>query len=935
MPAVVAGSAIGAGLGWAMGAGAFGTLFVQNLALGLVSKALAPKPPTPERRDNTVTAREPASSRKIVYGRTRVGGTIVYLESTGDDNKYLHLVVAIAGHEIDAYEKVYFDDQLVWDGGSYQDDWDDHVRLNFHEGSDSQPANANLVSESSSWTNEHRLRGVAYIYARLKYDQDRYSSGIPNITATVRGKKVLDPRSGVTSWSFNPALCIRDYLLDPKYGIGVDAAELNASSFNAAANLCDELVATSSGSQSRYTLDGVIDTASTPKDNLEGMLTSCAGSLVYSGGEFFLFGSAYKTPTITLDESVVTGSMSIQTRKSRRELFNAVKGIFSSEADNYVLTDYPAIVSSTYQAEDGGEIYLDVDLPYTTNPIRAERIAKLSLLRTRQQITATIPCNLSALRLKAGDTVMINNARFGWTNKVFEIINLRLSADESGALGVELQVIETAPAVYDWTTDDEIDFVPGQPTTLATPASVIPPTITSLTPGAETQGDGTTRSFIDVEWTNNDAFSAQFEVQFQTGLSPFQSIVTRNTYFRIYDVLPDSSYVIRVRAINNLGARSEFDTESSVAIGDPDGPAAPSNFSVDTDLTSFVLTWDVPTDLDFLYVEAFRSSEDNFENSVSIGRTYGTILSDHNFGDGVTQYYWIRAYDRTGNSSSVVGPQSATISYDPRSPRQTYGYVYYTISSETAPANSPSATSYDFVNGDLVGLTPNWQIDPLTIESADGTYWASRFNVQEASFGGSQTITFSTPFQSIQFDGLVTFTNLNNELSDPNSSQITTIDGGLIKTGIVEANRIELDGNTIEAGASGIQIKNLGVDTLQIADNAVIIPVSQTVDTIELGTGSFKEIQWLNVTLDQGARLVVLWSGSQFYGGGLKNNFFQLRIDGAVVQERGGLAVTVAPSLSYSEEKNAGTYRVAVWWNGEDSTIRVTQRTLTILGAKK
>jgi hypothetical protein len=37
----------------------------------------------------SVTTREAAHSRKIVYGRARIGGNIVYLESTGSDNKYL------------------------------------------------------------------------------------------------------------------------------------------------------------------------------------------------------------------------------------------------------------------------------------------------------------------------------------------------------------------------------------------------------------------------------------------------------------------------------------------------------------------------------------------------------------------------------------------------------------------------------------------------------------------------------------------------------------------------------------------------------------------------------------------------------------------------------------------------------------------------------
>jgi isochorismate hydrolase len=46
-------------------------------------------------------------------------------------------------------------------------------------------------------------------------------------------------------------------------------------------------------------------------------------------------------------------------------------------------------------------------LPFTTNNIRAQRIAKLALLQSRQQTTITVPCNLTALKFRAGDTVMI------------------------------------------------------------------------------------------------------------------------------------------------------------------------------------------------------------------------------------------------------------------------------------------------------------------------------------------------------------------------------------------------------------------------------------------------------------------------------------------------------------------------------------------------
>lgn len=837
MPPVVVGAALTTGMGYALGtvaASALLTTFATNVALGLVAQALAPKPPALESRDNTQSIREAITSRKIVYGRSRVGGSIVYIESTGDDNKYLHLVIAVAGHEIDGFEKVYFDDELVWDTGSYQSDWATYARINFADGSQTT-ADSDLVSESGHWTSAHVLNDIAYLYVRLEFDQDKFANGIPNISTIIRGKKVYDPRTETTAWSENPVLCIRDYLTDARYGMDVSTAELNTASFNSAANICDESVTTTSGSQNRFEIHGVVDTASSRREIIESLLSSCAGILTYSGGEFFVFPSSYRTPTITLDEEVITGGITIQTKRSRRELFNAVKGVFSSIDDNYILTDYPAIVSSTYAAEDGDPIYLDVDLPYTTDVLMAERIAKLSLLRSRQQISATIPCNLSALRLKAGDTVMISNTRMGWSSKVFEVTSLSIQAGNDGTLGVELNVIETAAAVYDWTTGDEIDFVAGQPTTLPSSSSVIAPTITSVTAGTVTQEDGTTRSYLDVVWTNNDAFSIEYEVQYKTGADPYESIVTRNTNYRIYDVTPDDSYTVRVRAINTRGARSSFDTDSSTAIGDPNAPSPPTNFAVDSDLTSFILTWDNPTDADFLYVEILRSSDSDINNAVAIGRTYGTIFADHNFADGTTRYYWLKAYDRSGNASSVTASQNATISYDPRSPRQSYGYVYYTIDTATQPT-TPAATSYNFATDTFTGLTTNWQRDPLTIDGLDGDYWASRYIVQETSFGGSQTVTFSTPFQSIQFDGLVTFTNLNTELANPTSTEITTIDGGLIKTGTVDADRIDTVNLTVSA--ANVSTTNEGTTNERIEFFADRIEVYDSTNTLRVKIGN-------------------------------------------------------------------------------------------------
>lgn len=666
MPQVVLGAAISAGLGTIVGGGAFATLFIQNLALGAISQALAPKPSSAaaQLQDNTQTIRSSIASRKIIYGRARVGGTVVYLESTGTDNKYLHMVVAMAGHEIDGYEKLYFDDQLVWDSATgLEADWSSNVRFNYYDGTQTT-ADTDLVAESAHWTSAHVLNDTAYIYLRLQYNRDKFPNGIPNVSAVVRGKPVYDPRTSTTAWSSNPALCVRDYLLDTKYGMSAASSELNTTSFNAAANLCDETVTTSTGTQSRYLLDGVVDTAESRKSIIESMLSAMGGSLVYSGGEFYISGAAYETPTVSLDESVIVDSIGVQTKRSRRELFNGVKGTFASAEDNYIVTDYPAIISSTYSTEDGEPVYLDLNLPYTTNVLMAERIAKLSLLRSRKQITCSVRCNLSAIALKAGDTVMLSNTRFGWTNKVFDITNLSFEADSEGRLFVALNLIETSADVYDWTTGDEIDFIAGQPTTLPTPFSVAAPTGLSVTTDANIQEDGTARPAFDVSWTNNDAFANTFELQYERDGGSYQSILTSETNYRLEDIVVGSNYTVRVRAVNRLGARSAFVSTTETGVGDTGAPSAPSGLTATGGFNAITLEWTNPSDSDLDVIQIWESTSSVQGNATLIATTKASSFTRGGLSDGVERWYWVKAVDYSANVSgfnSATGTNATTL----------------------------------------------------------------------------------------------------------------------------------------------------------------------------------------------------------------------------------------------------------------------------------
>ena len=69
-----------------------------------------------------------------------------------------------------------------------------------------------------------------------------------------------------------------------------------------------------------------------------------------SNGTFKLKPAIFSTPTVTLTESNLRSPLEINTRVSKKELFNAVKGIYSEPENLYQPQDYPFLTSSTFES---------------------------------------------------------------------------------------------------------------------------------------------------------------------------------------------------------------------------------------------------------------------------------------------------------------------------------------------------------------------------------------------------------------------------------------------------------------------------------------------------------------------------------------------------------------------------------------------------------
>jgi hypothetical protein len=682
---VVAGSTV-AGIGFSVLA------FAGSLVMSGLSMLLAPKAPKNRggARDVqsgiTQSVRQAIINRKPLYGEMRVGGSVLYIGMT-NTNKYLHMVLAVAPHEVAEISEVWLNDisiapdALDSEGVVLTGRYANKVRIRKHLGEAAQAADTYLISASPDWTSNHKLSGIAYIYIRLEWDADIFPTGIPNISAWVRGKKIYDPRTTLTAYSDNVGLILNDYLEWEEYGLGADTSEIDQTYLTAAINTCDEWVTVNSYSvavtsvgtvsgSSPVTYDNtlvltgdklffqrgdrvtvsttgslpsgisaatnyyvipyqrsttsriklassyanamagtpitissagtgthtvtknaepkfagamLIETESSIGENIKSILAGMNGFLTYSGGVYRMVSGTYQTPTLSFDEGDIVSSISLQTKLSKRERFNTVRGVYISPINGGEPTDYPQITNSTYVANDGEELVRQVDMTMTTRPHMAQRIAKQALELSRQELTWSADFNLKAMQLVAGENAYFTVSRFGWTNKVFQVKDWELATRNEGETivpVVKMTLREIASDNYDWNNGEETLVDPSPNSTL--PSVYTVSAVTGLAVSSElvaTQsGDNVFKVLL--QWDlSDDQFvvnGGHYEIQYKQS----SEVYYRPTYiiegsFDFAEVTLASElnvdYDIRMRAVNSLGVKSGYTTILNYLVGTSGG----------------------------------------------------------------------------------------------------------------------------------------------------------------------------------------------------------------------------------------------------------------------------------------------------------------------------------------------------------------------------
>lgn len=474
----------------------------------------------------------------------------------------------------------------------------------------------------------------------------------------------------------------------------------------------------------RYTMNGMAQIDRTPRDIITDALTSMAGRMVYASGQWRLLAGAYTAPTITLDENDFITGLTVQTKSGRRSRFNAVKGIYVTSLNLDQPADYPPVTNSVYEGEDNGErLFQELDLPNTNRPHMAQRLAKIALERHRQMITFQAATSLKGMQLQAGDTVAIDNERFGWSAKVFEVVEWKLTiiGDDNPVIGCEMDFREVASTVFDWNSGEETKIDPAPNTLLPDAFTVNAPTNLNVTEELyETRGSAGVKARAIISWTEPDGSIYEYIIQRQqtqdkAGNAVTEDYKTIGTIKSGTSVLNDNDiepgiYNIRVKAISYLGVSSDWTLKSGQEIyGLLSPPTEPQNLTISAIGGMALLRWDPTPDLDvkvggtYLFRHSRATSGATWGTSVGIGAAIAGSETTASL-PLKSGTYLVRAVD----SSGIESTDPATVTT-----KQATAQSYTTTSTITESTAFVGSTTNIVVGSSFISLPGSGLVDDI------------------------------------------------------------------------------------------------------------------------------------------------------------------------------------------------------------------------------
>lgn len=472
----------------------------------------------------------------IVYGRVRIGSTVVYktvskstntvksqatanpdlkhwnakdIELNAHTSKrhaYLRRAVALCEGPVEDIEDIYIDNDR-YDDERFRAGDAVHFHALTHNGSAS---GAHVDLFTSEWDSAKVGKNVAAAYEFLGMDIESAYQGVPSTHYIVKGRLIYDPRdvshspSNESTWEYsdNPALCLLDYLTSTRYGRGLSYNDIDLQSFINGANSCDTTVLAGTFSIPRLACNIALDPKNNVLDNIRTLLSSMRGSLHYVNGRYSLVVEDATTSVLSLTEDNLIGTLNIQGGERDKRL-NRCTIKFTNAARDYQpdQVSWPALDSTqyaTYLSSDAQEqLHKTITLDAIGNYYRAEDLAEFIVRDSRIGLSISGTMKSEGIALVPGDVVDITYSPAGYTSKLFRIQTV---AFDAGKLEVNFTARAYDASVYTWSTkvNEPTYTLPALPTVSSADSYA---GVTAVTVIEKTNADGSSSQFVKIEYT--------------------------------------------------------------------------------------------------------------------------------------------------------------------------------------------------------------------------------------------------------------------------------------------------------------------------------------------------------------------------------------------------------------------------------------------------
>lgn len=435
---------------------------------------------------------------RVIYGTIRTGGVNVIPAitsnsdvSSDDNGAILNQILAFAVHECASFGSVYLDDDEVVDAdihaitGAATDGriegtskYKHAAWLRRYRGTTTQNVDFRLNQDFPvNFTSAFRGRGIAYLAASFDWGKGKvFTGGAPNISAIISGRICYDPRldsspgadptnPAYAAHTSCPALVWADYKMSPLYGQKLSANDIDWDCVVAAANVCDATVTTPSGSQPRYTFNGILSTAEDTADNEKDIIDSMMGKFAISSGKHRIFAGAWRSAEFAIQQGDWVSIGAIQATGSRNETrFNGVVCYHVDPARKWQRVEAYRRYNDTYKSADAGErLWVEMDQPACLSTYEAQRKSEFLLRQSRNgiKVSGTLPPRF--MKIRTWDNVTVTFEDLGWVSKTFTVATCTPRPD--GAVDVVLLEEQDT----DWADLSDGEY--GTPSTSSIPAT--------------------------------------------------------------------------------------------------------------------------------------------------------------------------------------------------------------------------------------------------------------------------------------------------------------------------------------------------------------------------------------------------------------------------------------------------------------------------------